>query len=134
MPLCAPSFARKHALHEANDIARSVLIDSNLNPVRWSDRCRLNGVRLPRNARPLFDGGSLAVAAAADGLGIALETPRFAGPELVKGSLVRLDGPGLSHIEQPLHFVCFRRTRRHQPTIKAFVEWIVEQADASGSV
>lgn len=131
-PLCTPSFARKHALREAKDIARSVLIDSKLNPVQWTDWCRLNGVRLPRGARPSFDRGSLAVAAAADGLGIALETLRFAEPELAKGLLVRLDGPELSHIERPLHYVCYRRTRRHDPTNQAFLEWTIGQAAVSG--
>ena len=132
-PLCTPSFARKHALREAKDIARCVLIDSKLNPVQWADWCRLNGVRVPRSARPSFDRGSLAVAAAADGLGIALETLRFAEPELAKGLLVRLDGSGLNHIERPLHYVCYRRTRRHDPTIQAFLEWIIGLAGASGT-
>ena len=130
-PLCTPSFARKHALCDAKDIARSVLIDSKLNPVQWIDWCRLNGVRLPRGARPSFDRGSLAVAAAADGLGIALETLRFAELELAKGLLVRLDGPALNHVERPLHYVCYRRADRHDPTIHAFLEWTIGQAEAS---
>lgn len=129
-PLCAPSFARKHGVRDARDIARSVLIESKLNPVRWADWARLNGVRLPRTARPSFDRGSLAVAAAADGLGIVLETLRFAEAELADGAIVRLDGSGLRHIERPLHYVCYRRTRGHDLTIKTFLEWLVGEADA----
>ena len=53
--------------------------------------------------------------------------PHF-GP-LSRGSLVRLDGAGLSHIERPLHYVCYHRTRRHDPTIKTFLEWVIGQAD-----
>jgi len=130
-PLCAPSFVRKHALRDARDIASSVLIESKLNPVRWTDWARLNGVRLPRTARPSFDRGSLAVAAAANGLGIVLETLRFAEPELAEGAIVRLDGPGLRHVERPLHYVCYRRMRRHEPTIKTFLEWLIDEAGAA---
>ena len=129
-PLCSPSFAKSHELQEAKDLVRCELIDSKLNPVQWADWCRLNGVRLPRRARPSFDRGSLAVAAAADGLGIALETLRFAGPELANGSLVRLDGADLRHVERALHFVCYRRSRRNDPTIQAFLDWIVAQTHA----
>jgi LysR family transcriptional regulator, glycine cleavage system transcriptional activator len=132
-PLCSPAFAKAYALRDAKDIARCTLIDSKLNPVQWADWCRLNSVRLPRSARPSFDRGSLAVAAAADGLGVALETLRFAGPELANGSLVMLDGPDLRHVERPLHFVRYRRTRRHDPTIQAFLEWILDQAEESGT-
>ena len=85
-PLCSPAFARKHDLRDAKDVTRCSLIDSKLNPVQWADWCRLNGVRLPSGARPSFDRGSLAVAAAADGMGIALETLRFAGPDTREGA------------------------------------------------
>ncbi len=132
-PLCTPAFAKMHDLHDAKAIARCTLIDSKLNPVQWADWCRLNGVRLPRTARPSFDRGSLAVAAAAAGLGIALETLRFAGPELANGTLVAMDHPGLAHVERALHYVCYRRTRRHDATIRAFLEWIVGQADEAGT-
>lgn len=86
-----------------------------------------------RSARLSFDRGSLAVAAAADGLGIALETLRFAESEIAGALLIRLDRPGLSHIEGPLHYVCYRRTRRRDPTIQAFLEWILGLAEGSGT-
>jgi DNA-binding transcriptional LysR family regulator len=132
-PLCTPAFAREHQLRDAKDIAGSVLIESKLNPVRWADWARLHGVRLPRSARPSFDRGSLAVAAAADGLGIALETLRFAEPELAAGSIVQLDGAGLRPIRRTLHHVCYRRARRHDPTLQRFLDWLIGEVETAES-
>ena len=60
------------------DLTALTLIDSKLNPVQWADWCALNGLELPVRAGPSFERGSLAIAAAVDGLGVALETRRFA--------------------------------------------------------
>ena len=78
--------------------------------MQWADWFKLSGLKLPSTARPSFDRGSLAVAAAADGLGIALETTRFAEVELARGELVAIDGPAFRRIERETHFLCYRKT------------------------
>ena len=106
------------------DLLRFTLIDSKVNPVRWADWCRLNGLKLPPDARPSFDRGSMAIAAAADGLGIALETTRFAGQELERGELVVLDGPAFRRIERVTHFICYRKAAIDNERLTAFCSWI----------
>ena len=106
---------------------RLPLIESKLNPVHWADWCRLNQQRLPDAARPSFDRGSLAVAAAVDALGVALETTRFAEAELARGDLVVLDGPDFRRIERETHFLCWRRAERDGPALRAFREWLTAQ-------
>ena len=109
------------------DLAGYTLIDSKLNPVQWADWCKLNGLKLPPSARPSFDRGSLAVAAAADGLGIALETSRFAEAELARGELMALDGPGFRRIERATHFLCYRKTNEERAPIVAFKQWLAAE-------
>ncbi|MDE2607089.1 MAG: LysR family transcriptional regulator [Burkholderiales bacterium] len=123
VPMCAPRIAPKGAV-EPGDVIRLPLIESELNPVHWADWCRLNGLRLPDAARPSFDRGALAVAAAVDAVGVALESVRFAEPELARGELVVLDGPGFRRIERQTHFLCWRRSDRDHPALLAFRDWL----------
>ncbi len=106
------------------DLAQFTLIDSKLNPVQWADWFKLNGLKLPSTARPSFDRGSLAVAAAADGLGIALETSRFAEVELARGELIAIDGPAFRRIERATHFLCYRMTNDERAPVVVFKEWL----------
>ncbi len=132
VPMCAPRLLEGRGAMAPGDLAQFTLIDSKLNPVQWADWWRLNGLKLPGRARPSFDRGSLAVAAAADGLGIALETTRFAEVELARGELVVIDGPAFRRIERETHFICYRKAGRDSPQIAAFREWVSMQTGAGG--
>ena len=124
VPMCAPRLLEGRAPPTPADVLRLTLIDSKVNPVQWADWCRLNGVKLPSGARPSFDRGSMAIAAAADGLGVALETTRFAGPELARGELVVLDGAEFRRIERVMHFLCYRRSGVDNERLMAFCGWL----------
>ena len=127
LPLAAPRLFDGAPPTRPRDLAAFTLIDSKLNPVQWADWCKLNGLKLPPSARPSFDRGSLAVAAAADGLGIALETSRFAEAELARGELMVLDGPGFRRIERATHFLCYRKTNEERAPIVAFKQWLAAE-------
>lgn len=129
VPLCAPRLLMPGPGRSPRDVVRLPLIDSKLNPVQWADWCRLNRVRLPDAARPSFDRGSLAVAAAADGVGVALESVRFAWAELARGDLVVLDGPAFQRIERETHFLCWRREERALPALQSFREWVLSELE-----
>lgn len=127
LPMCAPSLLDGTAVDRPADLARFTLIDSRLNPVRWSDWWKLNGARMPDRARPSFDRGSLALAAAVDGLGIALESTRFAERELAQGRLVVIDGSAFRRIERPTHFLCHRKSDLGSHSLQAFRRWLLEE-------
>ncbi|RZL42263.1 MAG: hypothetical protein EOP72_06330, partial [Variovorax sp.] len=76
---------------------------------------------------PSFDRGSLALAAAVDGLGIALESTRFAERELAQGRLVVIDGPAFRRIERPTHFLCHRKSDLGSHSLQAFRRWLLEE-------
>jgi LysR family transcriptional regulator, glycine cleavage system transcriptional activator len=78
-PLVSPQLlAPGESAEEA--IGRLVLIESQLSPVRWVDWFEGNGIAMPSRPRPSFDRAAMVVAAATDGLGVALESTRLARP------------------------------------------------------
>lgn len=126
--LCSAEYAKAHS--KAHDFERVNRLESSLSPVRWSDWFRLNGLSTPAAASgPSFDRGSLVVAAAVQGLGIALETLRFAEAELAAGSLVRFGGERFRGIRREMHFLCYRTRDQNSPKVRKFCEWVLAEAD-----
>ncbi|TBU73184.1 LysR substrate-binding domain-containing protein [Phytopseudomonas daroniae] len=127
-PLGAPALlgpAREIELRELGSIA---LIESQLNPLSWRDYFIQHGQSLPDIIhRPSFDRGALAIAAAVDGLGLALESVRFAQQELADGRLVKYGIEGCEPVMREIHFLCYRHTQRNSPKIVAFHDWLVDQ-------
>lgn len=103
------------------------LIDSQLSPVRWSDWFRHEGVAERADLGGLsFDRAALVLSAAADGLGIALESTRLAETELRQGSLVVLNGHQ-PPLQREMHFLCYRGSMKGSRKIERFKEWIMNQ-------
>jgi LysR family transcriptional regulator, glycine cleavage system transcriptional activator len=135
--LCSAEFAKTHfktrsRTHSmAHDFERVNRLESSLSPVRWSDWFRLNDLAIPATpSGPSFDRGSLVVAAAVQGLGIALETLRFAEAELAAGSLVRFGGEQFRGIRREMHFLCYRTRDQNSPKVRKFCEWVLAESKA----
>ena len=126
-PLCSPKLLPRGKRVAPQELLAMVLIESQLNPVSWADWCKYNGLKMPRGERPSFDRGFLSVAAAVDGMGVALETQRFAEAELARGELVTIAGPGLRVIERPLHFLCYRSSSGNSPELSMFAAWLKQE-------
>jgi LysR family glycine cleavage system transcriptional activator len=127
VPLCSTRLLDKRPPTAPQHLSRFTLIESKLNPVKWADWWKLNGLKLPDQARSSFDRGSMAVAAAADGLGVALETTRFAEVEIARGELVAIEGPAFIPVFRETHFLCYRNVDRNNPELAAFRSWLNEQ-------
>src|SRR3546814_11482665 len=86
-PLCSPALAQQ--IKTPEDLNSQTLIQSEYKQIRWPAWFETNGIELraPQGAR--FDRSFLAIAAAEDGLGVALESTRLAERELKAGRLVR---------------------------------------------
>jgi LysR family transcriptional regulator, glycine cleavage system transcriptional activator len=125
-PLVAP--ARVPRGVSAATLVRSLpLIDSTLSPVSWPQWFERQGLAMPQGPRTAFDRAALAIAAAADGLGVALESTRLAARELERGELVVLGTRAFKPLAQPVHFL-HRRTGRSPPAVQAFVDWVLQAA------
>lgn len=129
--LAAPTLASRLDLADRSSSKQVVLIESAVSPVRWPDWFALNGLPFPKaGTGPSFDRGALAVSAAAQGLGVALESTRFAQEELAKGELVRIGANRFRGVSRQLHFLCFRTSQRNLPKIVAFRRWLLDAVAA----
>lgn len=127
-PLGAPALLGPTREIEFRELGSIALIESQLNPLSWRDYFIQHGKPLPEIIhRPSFDRGALAIAAAVDGLGLALESVRFAQQELADGRLVKYGIEGCEPVMREIHFLCYRHTQRNSPKIVAFHDWLVDQ-------
>lgn len=128
VPLVSPGLIHDGPLQK-QDIFALPLIESKLNPVQWSDWFAQNGLTMPRLPQSSFDRGALAISAAVDGLGVALESVRFAERELANRDLIVL-GENLFHpVERETHYICFRFADEGTPKIKTFHDWLCRESD-----
>ncbi|WP_375455106.1 LysR substrate-binding domain-containing protein [uncultured Methylobacterium sp.] len=124
--LCTPDLARSISAIDAAAIERLVWLNSSYSPVRWADWFALNtGLNPKACIGPTFDRGSLVISAAVQGLGIALESLRFAQDEVGSGHLVRLGAGEYRSIYRTLHFLCYRERDRTLAKIRKFCRWIL---------
>lgn len=133
LPLCSPALATSSTQTGGEIFTRLPLIESSMSPVRWAEWFALND--LPATAGrggPSFDRGAMAVAAAAQGLGIALESRRFAEEGLARGDLVVLGEGHLRPARRRLHFLTYRESQKTSRLIEAFRDWLLGQASAPG--
>ncbi len=127
--LAAPDLARQCEPLDPAALLRLTLIESAVSPVRWGEWFDLNGLAPPAAApapRPSFDRAALAVSAAVQGLGVVLESTRFAQEEIARGELVLLGGRAVRPVPRELHFLCFRAAQRDLPKVLAFRGWLLE--------
>jgi len=126
VPLCSPSLKdRRRSWKEL--ISELTLIDSTVSQVTWRDWFAMNGLPMPARARPSFDRGALSVSAAVDGMGVALETTRFAERELARGDLVELGAMAFKHIDREMHFFSQRINEKQVDKVKRFKQWLLER-------
>ena len=125
--LCAPDLARAIGPIAPATVERFTRLDSSFSPVRWPDWFALNGFPAPSAASgAAFDRGSLVISAAVQGLGVALESLRFAQAELGAGQLVRLGEGRIESLYRDLHFICYRERDRDLEKIRAFRRWLLD--------
>ena len=123
--LCSPALARSHnGFRFPKDASKFPLIHSEVNLYRWQDWANDNGVRLDTDRGLRFNRSFMSINAAADGLGICLESLMLVQQELTSGRLVAplgIDGPRLS-----CHSLVYLRSRSRTPKIALFRQWIEE--------
>lgn len=125
-PLGSPSLLGGNTEVRFNELDTIPLIESQLNPLSWNDFFRQHGKPLPEIMhRPSFDRAALVLAAAVDGLGLALESVRFAQKELANGTLVKFSIEGCPPVMREVHFLCYRHSQRNSPKILAFNDWLM---------
>jgi DNA-binding transcriptional LysR family regulator len=127
-PLCSPETAAR--IHTPEDLLREQLIQSESKQIRWPAWLEANQlpVSAPQGAR--FDRSFLAIAAAADGLGVALESTRLAERELMNRRLVRPLAGKEHEIRYVGHYLAYSSATHQRHTIGAFRDWLLAELAA----
>ena len=124
-PLCAPELAVR--IHTAQSLLNETLIVSEMKKVRWPAWFTANGLVAPEPHGPRFDRSFLSLSAAADGLGVALESLLLDERELASGRLVRPLQGICADITYTGHWLVFPRAKRYSKSIIVFVDWLAKE-------
>lgn len=128
LPVCAPGFCAPGTL-EAADLPSYRLIHSVKSQMQWARWFAAAGVAASgRWQRVLFDRSHMAIDAAVNGIGIALESDLMMWRELRDGALVCPLGrpPPASRVTQWL--VC-PHERLRQRQVRSFLDWVRAERD-----
>ena len=124
-PLCAPALAAE--IRAPRDLLRHSLIESDNKRVRWPAWFTATGLTAPEPRGPRFDRSFLSLSAAADGLGVALESLLLAERELAAGRLVRPLEGACEDVSYTGHWLVFPRAKLHLRPLVAFRRWIAAE-------
>jgi DNA-binding transcriptional LysR family regulator len=127
-PLCAPHIAE--TIESPTDLLRHPLIQSDNKQVRWPALFALNGIAVPSTSRGLrFDRSFLAIAVAADGLGIALESTLLAEREISRGRLVAPLSGRSQDIRYVGHHLVYPPPFERRVQLRLFAQWLARELD-----
>jgi LysR family glycine cleavage system transcriptional activator len=134
LPVISPKLVAEKALSVPADLTRIALIhDDMLGAVtgtpRWADWFAAAGILEPHTGTNLrFTSPDHALDAAVEGAGALLAHLVMAYDDLRTGRLVSPFGP---RMETPHHFqLVAPESHLQQPKVRAFVDWIVSEADS----
>jgi LysR family glycine cleavage system transcriptional activator len=134
-PLCSPALIDgRHPLREPNDLRHHTLLHVQNDVAgldsgwpKWPEWLAAADVRNVNARRgPVFNQVTLAIEAAADGMGMVLSAPLLAAAELDRG---RLMVP--FHLSLPLkqaYYLVYAQASAARPEVRAFKEWVLAEA------
>jgi DNA-binding transcriptional LysR family regulator len=122
-PLCTPSLAQN--INTPDDLLNYVLIQSDNKQIRWSHWFSANGIAPPVPRGPRFDRSHLAIAAAVDGVGVALESTLLAERELRARKLVRPLGKATTDVRYVGHHLVFPPDGAQNRALQTFKTWLL---------
>jgi len=133
VPLASPAFIREHRLKQVEQLPQVPLIQSTVNVVQWSDWfAEYTGQRAPERFSLRFDRALMAVDAAIQGLGVALESATLAGRHIAEGRLRPVFGLDKA-IRVKAHFAVYPARHAKRPTVEAFLTWLHGEAARSSA-
>lgn len=130
-PLCAPHVAKR--IKTPEDLIGELRIESDNKQVRWSDWFAANSLPAPRPNGSRFDRSFLALAFAADGMGVALESTMLAERELRSGALVAPLAKSSRSVCYVGHQLVFPRVARPRKVLRLFTTWIAKERGIDAS-
>ncbi|MBN8489925.1 MAG: LysR family transcriptional regulator [Burkholderiales bacterium] len=128
VPLASPAYAQEQRLRRVEQLLDVPLIQSNVSVVQWSDWFRAySDKRAPERFSIRFDRAQMSLDAAAQGLGVALESATMAGKHIKEGKLRPVFGLDKS-VKVKAHFAVYPARHSKRPAVEAFLAWVHGQA------
>jgi LysR family glycine cleavage system transcriptional activator len=129
-PLCTPAFRERHRLERPEQLAEVPLMSPTDHWWKdWMDSVGMAASAAPPRVGVALDNQIMEANAVLADSGIAMMTPLFWRAELASGRLVQ-PFPQLFLAEASLWLV-YPETRRNQPKIAAFRDWLLAQTRAA---
>ncbi|ACB32678.1 transcriptional regulator, LysR family [Leptothrix cholodnii SP-6] len=131
LPLASPAFIARHRLREPAELLLTPLIQSTVSVVQWADWLTTQGVTQgPERFALRFDRAQLALDAAVQGLGVALESATIAQAHIAEGRLAPLFDTARA-VRVQAHFLVYPARHAKRPEVESFNAWLKDQASAA---
>ncbi len=128
VPLASAAFIREHRLKRPEQLLELPLIQSNISVVQWPDWFSAQtDLRAPERFAVRFDRAQMALDAATQGLGVALESATIAGQHLSEGKLRPVFGLDKA-VKLKAHFAVYPERHARRPAVEAFLAWLHGEA------
>jgi DNA-binding transcriptional LysR family regulator len=133
LPLASPTFIKRHRIETPEDLLRVPLIQSTVSVVQWPDWFTRRGVVTTPSAFAFrFDRAFMALDAAVQGLGVALESTSIGEPHLRNGRLRPVfQQPWFLPVQA--HFLVYPARHAQRSEVMNFVKWLREKANSPAS-
>ena len=124
VPLASPAFIREHRLKRPEHLGDVPLIQSNVGVVQWADWfARFTDRRPPDRFTLRFDRAQMALDAATQGLGVALESTTIGAGHIAERKLRPVLGLEMA-IRVKGHFAVYPARHAKRPSVEAFLQWL----------
>lgn len=131
LPLASPAFIARHRLRQPGELLHTPLIQSTVSLVQWSDWLATRDVtQAPERFALRFDRAQLAMDAAVQGLGVALESATIAASHLAEGRLAPVFDP-IWAVSLQAHFLVHPARHGKRPEVESFCSWMMGQAQGA---
>lgn len=134
LPLASAAFIRQHRLKRAEQLLNVPLIQSNVSVVQWPDWfAAFTDKRAPDRFSLRFDRAHMSLDAAAQGLGVALESTTTGGKHLAEGKLRPVLGMDKC-LRVKAHFAVYPARHAKRRPVEAFLAWLHGEAALNSSL
>ncbi|BEP38507.1 LysR substrate-binding domain-containing protein (plasmid) [Variovorax sp. V59] len=127
-PMASPAFIKRHRIENPSDLLNLPLIQSVVNVVQWGDWFRSRKVAFSSGQFAFrFDRTSMALDAAVQGLGVALDSSSVAAGHLDQGRLKKVFDERWC-LKVHAHFLVCPQRHLQRSEVTNFMDWMREQA------
>ena len=134
LPLASPAFIERHQIRTPADLLQVPLIQSTVSVVQWGDWFgQHHPSKRPERFALRFDRALMALDAAVQGLGVALESRVIGDGHLQSGRLQAVFDPAWA-LPVQAHFVVYPERHGYRSEVTQFLHWLDKQATESASL